>query len=78
MWRGRDALLTQDPANGAGRDLQAELAELALEAEIAPAGVLVGQLADQLLALFADRDDARRSPTSFGPARGAGGAAFPA
>src|SRR5215470_416100 len=33
-WRGRDAVPTQDPANGAGRDLDAELAELALEAEI--------------------------------------------
>ena len=27
--RRRDAVLTQDPANGAGRDLEAELAELA-------------------------------------------------
>jgi len=52
--RGRDAVLTQDPANGAGRDLEAELTELALEAEIAPASVLPGQLADQLSALFAD------------------------
>jgi len=54
-WHGRDAVPTQDPANGAGRDLEAELAELALEAEIAPATVLVGQLADQLPALFANR-----------------------
>ena len=48
-------MLTQDPANGAGRDLDTELAELALEAQIAPASVLLGQLADQLPALFADR-----------------------
>ena len=34
--RGREG------ANGAGRDLQAELAELALEAEIAPATVRLG------------------------------------
>src|SRR5215470_9500096 len=54
-WRRRDAVLTQDPANGAGRDLEAELAELALEAEVAPATVLLRQLADQLPALFADR-----------------------
>ena len=54
-WRGWDAVLTQDPANGTGRDLEAKLAELALEAEIAPARVLCGELADQLAALFADR-----------------------
>src|SRR5215470_19497752 len=54
-WRRGDAVPTQDPANRAGRDLEAEFAELALEAEIAPATVLLGQLADQLPALFADR-----------------------
>ena len=29
-WRGRDAVLTQDPSDRVGRDVQAELAELAL------------------------------------------------
>jgi hypothetical protein len=37
--RRRDAVLMQDPANGAARDLEAQLAELAPEAEIAPARV---------------------------------------
>ena len=59
-------MLTQDPANGAGRDLEAELAELALEAEIAPASVLLGQLADQLPALFADRGSTAARTTGEG------------
>ncbi len=59
-WRRRDAVPMQDPANGAGRDLEAELAELALEAEIAPATVLVGQLADQLPVLLGDEGRPRR------------------
>ena len=43
-WRWRDAVLTQDSANGAGRHLDAELAELAVDAQIAPSRVLPGQL----------------------------------
>ena len=58
--------MTQDPANRAGRDLEAELAELALEAEIAPARVLRGQLADQLPALFADRGSTAAGTTCEG------------
>ena len=45
---------------------RSRLAELALEAQIAPARVLLGQLADQLPALFADRGSTAARTTSEG------------
>ena len=55
-----------DPANGAGRDLQAKLAELVREGEIAPVRAVLGQLADQLASLFPDRGSTAARTTSEG------------
>jgi hypothetical protein len=45
----------QHRADGGGRDLDAKLLELALDALVAPAGVLLGQADDQLLDVLVQR-----------------------
>jgi len=47
-------MLSQERANRAGRDLDAELEEFALDAAIAPSRVLSGHLQDQGLDLLSD------------------------
>ena len=64
-----DASLVIVGSSCAGRDLQAELAELALEAEIAPARVLAGEAENQAAHLLRDRRASPSRPASeHGPA----------
>jgi hypothetical protein len=59
---GWDAVLAQDLPDGGGGDLDAEGGEFAVDAAVAPRGVLSGQAQDQ----GADRADRGRAPAALG------------
>src|SRR6266705_5343767 len=64
----RNAMTAQDAADGARRDLVAELEELALDAAIAPTWVLPAQPQNQVTQLIRDwRPAAPRAPAEGGP-----------